>query len=128
MKTITVLVVEPHKKPYIKEIIPELNVLQNEVDGYIQAIYPWKESVAIICDDEAKLKGKQLNRALKNEDGHIYDVVAGTFLIVGLSDDDFVSLDAELIQRFTKEFELPEIFIRTEDKIVVIPMKEFSHE
>ena len=124
MKTITVLVIEPHKKPYIKEIIPELNELQNEVDGYIQAIYPWEEPVAIICDDEAKLKGKQLNRALRDEDGQIYDVVAGTFLIVGLSDDDFDSLDADLIHQFTKKFEVPEIFIRTEDKIVVIPMTE----
>ena len=124
MKTITVLVIEPHKKPFIKEIIPELNVLQNEVDGYIQAIYPWEEPVAIICDDEAKLKGKQLNRSLRDEDGQIYDVVAGTFLIVGLSDDDFDSLDADLIHQFTKKFKVPEIFIRTEDKIVVMPMIE----
>ena len=124
MKTITVLVIEPHKKPYLKEIIPELNVLQDEVDGYIQAIYPWKEPVAIICDDEAKLKGKQLNRALRDENGQIYDVVAGTFLIVGLSNDDFDSLDADLVHQFTEKFEVPEIFIRTEDKIVVIPMKE----
>ena len=123
-KSITVLVVEPHQKPYIKEIIPELNVLQNEVDGYIQAIYPWEEPVALICDDEAKLKGKQLNRALRDEDGQIYDVVAGTFLIVGLSDDDFDSLDADFVHQFTKKFEVPEIFIRTEDKIVVIPMME----
>ena len=123
-KSITVLVVEPYRKPYIKEIIPELNELQNEVDGYIQAIYPWEEPVAIICDDEAKLKGKQLNRALRDEDGQIYDVVAGTFLIVGLSDDDFDSLDADLVHQFTKKFEVPEIFIRTEDKIAVIPMVE----
>ena len=123
-KSITVLVVEPHKKPYIKEIIPTLETLQNEVDGYIQAVYPWEEPVAIVCDEEAKLKGKQLNRALRDEDGQIYDVVAGTFLIVGLSEDDFSSLDADLVHQFTKKFELPEIFIRTEDKIVVIPMVE----
>lgn len=123
-KSITVLVVEPHQKPHVKEIIPELNVLQKEVDGYIQAIYPWEEPVALICDDEAKLKGKQLNRALRDEDGQIYDVVAGTFLIVGLSDGDFDSLDADLVHQFTKKFEVPEIFIRTEDKIAVIPMVE----
>ena len=118
---ITILVVEPHKKPYIKEIV---QTLQNEVDGYIQAIYPWEEPVAIVCDEEAKLKGKQLNRALRDEDGQIYDVVAGTFLIVGLSEDDFASLDADLVHQFTKKFGLPEIFIRTEDKIVVIPMMD----
>ena len=123
-KSITVLVVEPKKAPYLKEIIPELNVLQDEVGGYIQVVYPWKEPVALICDDDAKLKGKDLNRALRDEEGQIYDVVAGTFLLVGISEDDFTSLDSDLVHQFTKMFELPEIFIRTEDKIVVIPMME----
>ena len=123
-KSITVLVVEPKKAPYLKEIIPELNVLQDEVGGYIQVVYPWKEPVALICDDDAKLKGKDLNRALRDEEGQIYDVVAGTFLLVGISEDDFTSLDSDLVHQFTKLFELPEIFIRTEDKIVVIPMME----
>ena len=123
-KSITVLVVEPKKTPYLKEIIPELNVLQNEVGGYIQVVYPWKEPVALICDDDAKLKGKELNRALRDEEGQIYDVVAGTFLLVGISEDDFTSLDSDLVHQFTKMFELPEIFIRAEDKIMVIPMIE----
>lgn len=123
-KSITVLVVEPKKAPYLKEIIPELNVLQDEVGGYIQVVYPWKEPVALICDDDAKLKGKDLNRALRDEEGQIYDIVAGTFLLVGISEDDFTSLDSDLVHQFTKMFELPEIFIRAEDKIVVIPMME----
>ena len=122
--TITVLVVEPKKAPYLKEIIPELNVLQDEVGGYIQVVYPWKEPVALICDDDAKLKGKELNRALRDEEGQIYDIVAGTFLLVGISEDDFTSLDSDLVHQFTKMFELPEIFIRAEDKIMVIPMIE----
>ena len=47
---ITVLVVEPEKKPYVKEISPGLSSLQNEVGGYIEAVYPYEEPVAIICD------------------------------------------------------------------------------
>ena len=118
------MVVKPKKAPYLKEIIPELNVLQDGVVGYIQVVYPWKEPVALICDDNAKLKGKDLNRALRDEEGQIYDIVAGNFLLVGISEDDFTSLDSDLVHQFTKRFELPEIFIRTEDKIVVIPMME----
>ena len=76
---ISVLVVEPEKKPYAKEISSGLSSLQHEVGGYIQAVYPYEEPVAIICDEEAKLKGSELNRVLRDEDGHIYDVVAGTF-------------------------------------------------
>ena len=50
---ISVLVVEPEKKPYAKEISSELSSLQHEVGGYIQAVYPYEEPVAIICDEEA---------------------------------------------------------------------------
>ena len=51
---INVLVVEPEKKPYPKEISSELASLQKEVGGYIQAVYPYEEPVAIICDEEAE--------------------------------------------------------------------------
>lgn len=47
---ISVLVVEPEKKPYVKEISSGLSSLQKEVGGYIQAVYPYEEPVAIICN------------------------------------------------------------------------------
>ena len=48
-----VLVVEPLKKPYVKEIDSGLASLQHEVGGYIEAIYPWEEMCSIVCDDVA---------------------------------------------------------------------------
>ena len=69
---ITVLVVEPGKEPYTKEIDSGLESLQHEVGGYIQAVYPFEPPVAIICNEEAKLEGFPLNRALRDEDGDIY--------------------------------------------------------
>ena len=54
---IKVLVIEPNKAPYEKEIEDGLASLQNEVGGMIQAIYPFEEEVAIICNDEGKLEG-----------------------------------------------------------------------
>ena len=116
-----VLVVEPMKKPYVKEIDSGLASLQNEVGGYIQAVYPWEEMCAIVCDEEAKLTGKELNRALRDKDGHIYDIVAGTFLIVGLSEDDFTSLTDEQIQKFSKKFAMPETFLRIGGRLLVVP-------
>ena len=116
-----VLVVEPLKKPYLKEIDSGLASLQHEVGGYIQAVYPWEEMCAIVCDEEAKLTGKELNRALRDEDGHIYDIVAGTFLIVGLSEDDFTSLTDEQIQKFSKKFAMPETFLRIGSRLLVVP-------
>ena len=121
MSKITVIVVEPSKKPYVKEIENTLKSLQHEVDGYIQAVYPWENDlVGLIADEEAKLTGKQLNRALQDETGDIYDIVAGTFLIVGLSEDDFCSLNNEQIEKFSRLFQTPELFIMWEDGIIVL--------
>ena len=116
-----VLVIQPMKKPYVKEIDPELKSLQREVGGYIQVVYPWGEPCGILCDEEAKLTGKELNRALRDEDGHVYDVVAGTFLIVGLGDEDFISLTDEQIQIYQEKFSVPEMFLRIGDKLLVLP-------
>ena len=121
---INVLVVEPEKKPYAKEISSGLSSLQHEVGGYIQAVYPYEEPVAIICDEEAKLTGKQLNRTLRDEDGKIYDVVAGTFLIVGLGEEDFTSLTPEHAKQFKEKFDTPEMFMRLNGKLVVLPMEQ----
>ena len=121
---ISVLVVEPEKKPYAKEISSGLSSLQHEVGGYIQAVYPYEEPVAIICDEEAKLKGSELNRVLRDEDGKIYDVIAGTFLIVGLGEEDFASLKPEHMKQFKEKFDTPEMFMRLNGKLVVLPMEE----
>ena len=120
--TIAVLVVEPGKEPYVKEIDSGLESLQHEVGGYIEAVYPFEEPVAIVCNEEAKLEGLPLNRALRDEDGDIYDIVAGTFMVVGLTDDSFGSLTPELMQQFTVHFKTPEQFAKLGDKIVAIPM------
>ena len=121
---ISVLVVEPEKKPYAKEISSGLSSLQHEVGGYIQAVYPYEEPVAIICDEEAKLKGSDLNRVLRDEDGKIYDVIAGTFLIVGLGEEDFASLKPEHMKQFKEKFDTPEMFMRLNGKLVVFSMEE----
>jgi len=93
----TVLVVEPMKEPYVKEIDPDLHSLQAEVCGDIGATYPYSDPVALVCNDEGKFIGLDLNRGLRDENGEIYDIVAGTFLVVGLGEEDFASLSPELI-------------------------------
>lgn len=125
---IKVLVVEPEKAPYVKEIESSLASYQAEVGGYIQAIYPFDEPVAIICNEEGKLNGLDLNRALRDENGVIYDIVAGTFLVVGLGEEDFTSLDDELIKRFEKRFKTPEIFVAFNNKIMVLPIPEQTEQ
>ena len=125
MEEITVLVVEPEKKPYVKSIPSGLASLQQEVGGYIQAIYPWEDDpCCIVCDEEAKLKHSQYNRALRDEEGFIYDAVAGKFLVVGLGEDNFTSLESKYVQKYSELFKAPELFFRIDDKLVVIPMQD----
>ncbi len=119
---IKVLVIEPEKKPYVKWIENTLKSLQNEVGGCIQAIYPWNDLAAIVADDEGKLKGKPLNRALLDEDGRIYDIIYGTFLIVGLEEESFCSLTDEQTEKYTKVFEASEMFMAGEEGIIVLPV------
>ncbi len=121
-ENISVLVVEPGKEPYVKEISSELESLQHEVGGYVEAIYPFEEPVAIICNEEAKLEGLPFNRALRDDEGEIYDIVAGTFMVVGLDEDSFGSLSDDLIKQFSELFKTPEQFAKLGDKIVAMPM------
>ena len=125
MNEITVLVIEPEKTPYVKSIPSGLASLQQEVGGYIQAIYPWDDDpCCIVCDEEAKLKRSQYNRVLRDEDGDICDVVAGTFLVVGLGNENFVSLENKYIQKYSELFAVPELFFRDGDKLIVMAMGE----
>ncbi len=101
---ITVLVLEPCKEPYVKSIDNTLSSLQKEVGGCIQAVYPYEDPVALIVHEEGKLIGLPYNRPLADEDGHIYDVIVGTCLVVGLTEDNFGSLSQELIDKYTEFF------------------------
>ena len=123
-ETITVLVVEPEKRPYTKKIEPGLKSLQREVGGHIEAVYPFPEPVAIVCRETGKLDGCPLNRALRDETGTIYDIIAGTFLVVGLTEEDFGSLRPELLQAFTQRFQKPETFMIIDGQLLVIPLEE----
>ena len=67
-----ILLVEPGKTPILKEIDGSLKSMQEIVGGTIQALYPFEEPVALICNDDGKLLGLPLNRGLRDEEGRIY--------------------------------------------------------
>ena len=119
-----VLMVEPGKAPYETQIGDDLQSMQAVVGGYIQAVYPYEEPVALICNEDGKLDGLLLNRALRDSHGDIYDIVAGNFFIVGLGQNDFTDLPHELAERFAEQFRQQEMFLREGDKIVAAPMPD----
>lgn len=119
-----VLMVEPGKAPYETQIKNDLESLQREVGGDIEAVYPYEEPVALLCCGTSKLDGMPLNRALRDSDGDIYDIIAGKFFIVGLGEEDFTDLPHELAERFAEQFQQPEAFMRVGEKIVAVPIPE----
>ena len=119
-----VLMVEPGKAPHETQIGDDLQSMQALVGGYIQAVYPFEQPVALVCRESGKLDGLTLNRALRDSDGDIYDIIAGTFFIAGLGESDFTDLPHELAERFAEQFRQPELFLREGDKIVAAPMDE----
>lgn len=108
----TVLIVEPLKAPCVKTIPDGLESLQKIVGGSIEAVYPFEDPVGIICNEEGKLLNLPLNRALFDKNGRIYDIIAGTFLIVGLGEEDFISLSPEMVQKYAVRFHALELYPR----------------
>lgn len=109
----TVLLVEPGKRPRSVEIDGNLEEMQKLVGGLIQAVYPFEEEVALICNNEGKLLGLPLNRALRDEDGDIYDVISGPFFLCAapLDSDHFAGLTEEQLNRYQEQFRHPEVFL-----------------
>ena len=119
-----VLLVKPGMYPQAVQIGSELEDLQKAVGGEIEAVYPYNEPVALIVNDEGKLNGSELNRALRDNDGQIYDIVAGDFLVVGLGEENFASLSPQLMEKFEKEFHQPEMFVRMGRSIMALPLPD----
>lgn len=100
----TVLLIKPGMEPEVVDIDSGLESLQEAVGGDIAATYPYEDPVAIICNDNGKIMNLPWNRALRDENGEIYDIIAGNFLIVGLTEEDFGSLSDELIGKYRSLF------------------------
>ena len=117
----TVLAVLPGKAPERMELNGSLESMQEFVGGTIQAMYPFSDPVAVVCNDEGKLMGLEHNRALRDEDGNVYDILCGPFFICGLGEEDFTSLPEDLLQKYTKLFQHPELFLRINGALMVVP-------
>ena len=120
-----ILVVEPERRPEVKEINGSLKAMQGIVGGYIQAIYPFDDPVALVANDDGKHLNLPANRGLRDKNGQIYDIVVGTFFLCGapVDSDHFVSLTPEQIERYRERFYTPEMFWGMDGRIVCLPME-----
>ena len=102
-----VLVVEPGFLPYEKEI-NGLAEMQKTVGGLIQAIYPFQEEVALVCNENGIFEGLEFNRSIPERS---YGGVFGTFFVYGLGEENFISLTPEQVKTYKERFKKAEVLI-----------------
>lgn len=125
---IKVIKVEPKKEPEVVMLNNEYKDLSAAVGGLIQMVYPYSDKVGLMLNDEGKLLGMEPNRSLKDEDGNIYDVIAGTFYVVGLDEENFGSLSEELIEKYIKKFKQPYLYVQLGMGIMEIPIETIGRD
>lgn len=108
---INVVLVEPYKFAKSVQIENKLSEMKQIVKGLI-CIYYLDENIVIVCNDEGKINGMPLNRAI-HKDNKIIEIIAGPFFICKAlpSEDTFSSLSDEEINKYLNLFKNPEYFI-----------------
>ena len=118
-----VVIVEPQKKPVVQDIGSDLESMQQIVGGLIEALYPFDEPVALICNEEGKLLNLPLNRALRDDEGNVYDIISGTFFVCAAPPDSdrFAGLTDQQAKMCTERFSIPEMFLNVGGDLSVLP-------
>mgnify|MGYP003293114903 CR=1 FL=1 len=108
-KIIRVLVKEPYKEPYLKEIEDTLENLQEIVGGYIECVeMPGMRNVDLYVNEEGKLDRQTGNFWLPEYE----DCVVGTCYMVGYEPEEGESIDItdrqiKECEKYIKAYELP---------------------
>ena len=123
-KGMTVIACLPGKSAQVVEIDGSLKGMQQFVGGYIEEICPFSDPVAIVCNEEGKINRMELNRALYTEDGTMFDIVAGPMFICGLGEEDFTSIQGEMLEKYMEKFKHPETFIKIGNDILAMKIPE----
>lgn len=125
---IKVLFIEPHKYPRVIDLNDTLEDMQKLVGGDIEEYMPFDDDVAIVCNEEGKLNGEELNRAIYGDDGRLLDIIAGKFFIcyAPIESERFLSMPDDLLKKYEKLFKYPERISVSDSKIEVKPYKPMS--
>ena len=118
-----VVIVEPKKKPMVQDVGSDLESMQKIVGGSIEAVYPFDEPVALICNEEGKLLNLPLNRALRDDAGEVYDIISGTFFLCAAptDSDHFAGLTDRQVKTYMERFDMPEMFLNVGGDLFVLP-------
>ena len=80
--------------------------MQAVVGGYIQAIYPFDDEVALVCNEEGKINGLMPNRYLLNRNNGFVDCICGDFFLcyAPCDSENFESMPDNLIDKYIAKF------------------------
>lgn len=114
MKEITVLDIEPLKPPRLVTIPHTLETMNALVEGSIACTYPWEDLIGLVHNDNAIAEGAAPNRVVGNQ------IVYGPFFLAGLGEEDFTDIPLDLVEKYSRLFSAPEVFIPTPEGLAVI--------
>ena len=121
-----VILCKPGETAEVVEIDDDLESMQELVGGLIQEYMPFHsetdpryDDVAIICNEEGKLRQMKPSRAILDEDGRVMDVIAGPFFIcyAPIDSEKWLDLPPDLEKKYMEKFDLPEQFFRENGEI-----------
>lgn len=120
---LSVLYVEPNKPPRTVKIDNNLEAMQELVGGNIEAVHPFSDDVALVCNEEGIIMKLPLNRAICNE--YYKGIICGSFFICYTppESEEFLSLPSDLEKKYSEMFKYPERFINTANGIKVEKIK-----
>ncbi len=109
---IRVILCKPNERAQVIEIEDSLEAMQETVGGWIEEYMPFEDEVAVVCNEEGKLMGLPLSRAITDEDGRLQDIIAGDFFLAyaPVNSEKFLSMPPELEKKYLEKFDLPESF------------------
>ena len=64
-----------------------------------------------------------LNRALRDDEGNVYDIISGTFFLCAAPPDSdrFVGLTDQQAKTYMERFAMPEMFLNVGSNLFVLP-------
>lgn len=123
-----VLLMRPGECAEIVEIDDSLESMQSLVEGDIEEYMPFYDEsdhrigdCAIVCNEEGKMRGMELNRGIVDENGQLQDIIAGPFFIcyAPIESEKFLSMPPDLEEKMRQKFEKPQHFYKNGNHISI---------
>lgn len=127
---ISVILVEPGRYPKLIEIEDTLEAMQSLVEGDIEEYMLFDDEVAIICNEEGKMRRLLLIRTVYEDNKEMVDIIASKFFICYalIESEKFLSMPRELARKYGEKFKYPKRIYQIIDGIEAKPYKLVSKD